>query len=177
MRPFRIGDYFQRALETGVRFTNAIGILNNGLAVGEKAGHSEGHSNAMIAEAGQPGATQRSGSMYLEAVAHLDHLRAHGTKIMSDGGEAVGFLDSQLLRLADDGCSGGNGPSHREHWQFVDELWHFFSLNDSAFKRRAGDLDDAAGFELIDLFDGFTHLSSHSHQHTQQGRACVVQSD
>jgi hypothetical protein len=56
-------------------------------------------------------------------------LRAHGAQIVRDRRDAIGFFNAQFLRIPDgcfaarqNGCDGQNR-------QFVNELWHFFPLN------------------------------------------------
>ena len=115
--------------------------------------------------------------MNLEAIVHLDDLRAHDPQIVRDGGDAIGFLHPQFLGVANDRGAAGERAGHRQNRQFVDQLRNFFSLDDGAFERRAGDFDDAARLELIDIFDGFAHLRAHAHEHAEQCRARIVQAD
>ena len=113
--------------------------------------------------------------MNFETVIPLDDLRAHDAQIVRNGGNAIGFLNPQLLRMANDGCAIGQRTSDREDGQLVDELRHFFSLDNCAFD--ACDFDDSARLELIDIFDGFAHLRAHSYQDTEQCRSRIIQAD
>ena len=117
----------------------------------------------MIAKAGHARAAQGGGTMNFEPVTHFDNLRAHGAQVVGDGSYAIGFLNAQLLRMADNGCAVCQRTGNRQYGQLIDELRHFFSLNDRAFERGARDFNDPARFKLIDILDGFAHLRSHSH--------------
>src|SRR5207244_13281617 len=116
-------------------------------------------------------------SMNFETVISLDELRANDAQIVRDGGNAIGFLNPQLLRMANDGCAIGQRTGDREDGQLVDELRHFFSLNNGAFERDARDFDDSTRLELIDIFDGFAHLRAHSYQDTQPTRCRLILAD
>ena len=80
----------------------------------------------MIAEAGDARAAQRRRPMNFEPVIHLDDLRAHGAQIVRDGSYAIGFLNPQLLRVANDGCAACQRTGDRQHGQLIDELRDFF---------------------------------------------------
>src|SRR5437667_12237669 len=115
--------------------------------------------------------------MNFETVIPLDDLRAHDAQIVRDGGNAIGFLNPQLLRLANDGCAIGQRTGDREDGQLVDELRHFFSLNNGAFERYARDFDDSTRLELIDIFDGLAPSRAHPYQDTEQRRSRIIQAD
>src|SRR5205823_6067712 len=94
LHPFRIGEFFEDGFKARIRFTNAVGILNNRCAI----------------------------------------------------------------------CQ---GACYCQYRQFVNELRHFFALNDGTFERDSCDLDDTARLKLIDIFDGFSHLRAHSQQNAE----------
>src|ERR1041384_8497566 len=79
--------------------------------------------------------------------------------------------------MTNDRRAGGKGPGNRQHRQFIDELRHFLALNDRALERCTRDLDNSTRLELIDIFDCFTHLRTHAHEHTEHGGARIVESD
>ena len=118
--------------------------MHDRLALREQAGDSKRHGDAMIAKTRDARAPQRGRPMNFESVVHLDDLRAHDAQIMSDRSDAIGFLDPQFLGVPDDGGAGGKRSGDRQRRKFVDELRHFFSLNDGAFERRSGNFDYAA---------------------------------
>ena len=100
-----------------------------GLAFREHAGDRESHRDAVIAKTGKPRAVQRSAAMDFQAVVQLDNLRAHRAQIVRDRGDAIGFLDSQFLRVADDGGALGERAGDRQDRQFIDQLRNFLSLD------------------------------------------------
>src|SRR6184192_693730 len=156
LHPFRIGEFFEDGFKPRIRFTNAVRILNNRFAVGKETRNSKGHRDAMIAEAHYARPMQGSRTMNFEAIFHFGDLCTHGAQIVRDCGNAIAFLDAQLLRMANDCCAICQGACYCQYRQFVNELRHFFALNDGTFECDSCDLDDSARLKLIDIFDGFS---------------------
>src|ERR1700694_5616277 len=144
--PLRTDELVECVLKSGIRSADAIGVLNDRFAVGEKTSHSKGHRDGMIAQ----------------AVVYLDNLCAHDAQIVRDGGDAIGFFNAQFLGVANNGGATGERAGDSENGQLVDELRDFFPLDDGALERRASYLNDAAMLELIDILNRFAHLSAHS---------------
>ena len=115
--------------------------------------------------------------MDFEAVAQFHDLRAHRAQIVRNGGDAVGFLDSQFLGVANDGRAVGKRAGDSENRQFVDQLRDFLSLNNGGFETRAGNFQNAARFDLVDVLDRFAHLRAHAHKHAEQAGASFVQTN
>ena len=69
--------------------------------------------------------------------------------------------------MANDCCAICQGTGYCDYRQLVNQLRHFFALNNGALERDARDLDDSARFELTDIFDGFAHLRAHSQQYAE----------
>ena len=69
--------------------------------------------------------------------------------------------------MADDGRTASQGTCYGENGKFVDQLCHFFPLNDSAFEHRTCDFHDAARLQLIHVLDRFAYLRTHADQNTQ----------
>src|SRR5438552_15558732 len=97
----RTHELLQGFFESGIRFTNTLGVLNNCFAVGKKSSHRKGHRNSMIAKTRQSSAAQRRRPVDLETVIQLNDLHPHATQIVPDRGDAIGFLDAQLVGVAD----------------------------------------------------------------------------
>src|SRR5215211_5999400 len=87
--PLRIDDLFQRLGKFGIGFLHAIGVLHDGFAIGEESGHGKGHRDAVISEAGDARAAQRTASVNLEAIVQFDDLRPHRAQIMRDRSDPV----------------------------------------------------------------------------------------
>src|SRR5438034_4977527 len=75
LHPFRIGEFFENGFKPRIRFTNAVGILNNRFAVGKETRNGKGHRDAMIAEAHYARPMQGSRTMNFEAIFHFGDLR------------------------------------------------------------------------------------------------------
>src|SRR5436190_22784994 len=74
---FLISELFQHHLESRIRFTNTLGILNNGFAISEQTRYSKRHSDAMIAKARHARPAQGCRAVNFEAVMHFSDLCAH----------------------------------------------------------------------------------------------------
>ena len=94
---------------------------------------------------------------------------------MRDRGDAIGFFYAQFLGMPNNRRAAGERARDSENRQFVNQLRHFFSLNDGPFQRRARDFDRSARLELIDVFDCFAQLRAHANEHAQQRRAGIIQ--
>ena len=79
--------------ETRIRCLHALRVLNNGLSFGKKAGHGEGHGNAMITMAAQPNPAQGTAAVNNQTIRGLHNLGAHRGEVVRDDGQAVGFFD------------------------------------------------------------------------------------
>src|SRR6266700_7433153 len=95
--PFRIGEFFEDGFKPRIRFTNAVGILNNRFAVGKETRNGKGHCDAMIAETRYARPVQGSRTMNFEAILLFGDLRTHGAQIVRDRGNAIAFFDAQFL--------------------------------------------------------------------------------
>src|SRR5205823_12945308 len=134
---FRAHEFIQRLFEAGIRFADAFNVLNNRFAIREHAGDRKRHRDPVIAEARDSRALQLTAAMDFEAILLLDDFHSHRPQIMRDRSDAVGFLDAQLLGLANNCRATRQRPGDSEDRQLVDELWDFLALNYGAFERRA----------------------------------------
>src|SRR5205807_6151930 len=97
----------QSFFNSGIRFWNAVCILDNCFTVGKKSGNGESHRDSMIAKAGQSRAAQRRRPVNLEAIVELDDLHTHRAQVLRDRGNAIGFFDPQLVGVTNDGGAAG----------------------------------------------------------------------
>src|SRR2546430_10240678 len=58
-RSSRTHKLIQSFFESGIRFANTLGVLNNCFTIGKESSHGESHRNSMIAETGHSRAPQR----------------------------------------------------------------------------------------------------------------------
>ena len=69
--------------------------------------------------------------------------------------------------MANDGGAVSQGTCHGENGKFVDQLCHFFALNDGTFEHRTCYFNNAARLQLIHVLDRFAYLRTHADQNTQ----------
>ena len=79
-------------------------------------------------------------------------LDAHAAEVLRNGGDAVGLLDAQLLRVADHEPFFGGRAQHGEHRDFVDQRRRQLLVDRAAAHRRVPHLDIADQF-AVDRFD------------------------
>jgi len=68
----------------------------------------------MVTETGETRAMEGGATVDLQAVSHFHDLGAHRAQIVGDGGDSVGFLDTQFLGVPDDSSAVSEGASDSE---------------------------------------------------------------
>src|SRR5260370_12557636 len=167
LHPLRIGELFKHYFESWIRFTNAVGVLNNRFAICKESRDGKCHRSAMIAETRHACSVQGRWTMNFETISHFGNLRAHSAQIVRDCGDAIALFHTQFLGMANDRCTICQGACYCQYRQLVNELRHFFALNDGAFERDTRNLDNSARLKLTDIFNGFAHLRAHSQQYAE----------
>ena len=162
--------------EAGVGGIDAVGVVDDGLALGEKPGDGEGHGDAVIAVRVDLGALERLPAVDRHAVLELLHIGSHFTQVLDGGGDAVGFLHAQFAGVADVGVALGQRGGDGDDGDLIDEVGDFLGQQGGAFQWRAVELDVSDRFAL-GVVEDFRHVSAHAGEHFEDGGAGGVEAN
>src|SRR5262245_28860854 len=177
LHPLWVCKLFKHSFESRIRFTNTLGVLNDRFAISEQTRYGKRHCNTMVAKARHPGSAQRRRTQYFEAIVHFSYLHSHSAQVVRDRSDAIAFFYAQFFRLPNNRLAVCEGTGDCKGRQFINKLRHFFTLNDSALKRKTGHFNNSARLDLVNIFNSLTHLRTHSKQNTEERRSCVVQTN
>ena len=157
------GELVEIVLKRRIGGGDAGGVGDGGFALREKAENGAGHGDAMIAEAADFRADEGRAADDGHAVLVLGYGDAESAEIGGRGGDAVGFLDSQLAGVADFGFTVGDGGDDGDDRQLVDDVGDLGAADLRPAQLASIDADVADRF-AGGIGDGFGDVGAHSQQ-------------
>ncbi len=122
-------------IESGIADVDAVGAENPGFSVGQKSSDGKSHGNAVIQMAVDDSSMQRMTAFDDHSVFRSSDLRPHRTQVLHHYVNTVGFLDLQLLSVADGGSALGKAGKRGDDRDLIDQGWNLCAADLRAMER------------------------------------------
>ena len=97
------------------------------------------------------------------------------SEVGCDGGDSVGLLHAEFLRVANYCSAFGKRAGDGEDGDFIDHVWYFVAFDDRSGQVFSLDVDRAARFSLFDGFDDLANVGAHANKHVENAGARRIQ--